>query len=293
MLHWCRGRISLRPPRGLRGALRFFLPAFAILIVAVSSSSVSAAEPADVALYKKNVAPILEQFCFTCHTGEASKGGIAFDRTPAELMENRELWLKALKMLRAEMMPPKGKKRPTAEQLQQVEEWIKTSAFKIDVKNPDPGRVTLRRLNRIEYRNTIRDLMGVDFNTDAAFPPDDTGHGFDNIGDVLTISPLLLEKYIIAARTIVGQSVPTVSLVPAEKRVPGQSFRAAGDTTAPGDGFLPLSYYKAATVSHAFQVQHAGRYQLVVDLSANETFVDGQFDYNKCRLVFKADDKAL
>src|SRR5436305_13241732 len=116
-------------------------------------------------------------------------------------------------MVRAGMMPPKNKARPTAEQLGQLETWVKGSVFQIDPKNPDPGRVTVRRLNRIEYRNTIRDLMGVSYDTDGEFPADDTGYGFDNIGDVLSLSPLLLEKYISAARAIVLQAVPTSSTV--------------------------------------------------------------------------------
>ena len=94
------------------------------------------------------------------------------------------------------IMPPAGKPRPSAAELAALEDWIKYGAFGIDPKDPDPGRVTVRRLNRVEYRNTIRDLMGVDYDTTAEFPPDDTGHGFDNIGDVLTLSPLLLEKYL-------------------------------------------------------------------------------------------------
>src|ERR1700730_17026706 len=117
-------------------------------------------------------------------------------------------------MLQAGMMPPHGKRRPSPEQIDQLEKWIKYSAFGIDPKNPDPGRVTIRRLNRTEYRNTIRDLLGVDFNATAEFPADDTGHGFDNISDVLTISPLLLEKYIAAAKSIVTQAVPLVPLMP-------------------------------------------------------------------------------
>src|SRR5207245_1688186 len=115
--------------------------------------------------------------------------------------------------------------------------------FKIDPQNPDPGRVTVRRLNRIEYRNTIRDLLGVHYDTDAEFPPDDTGHGFDNIGDVLSLSPLLLEKYIAAARAIVAQAVPLSSAVVAEKRVAGQRFRAADAAEESGEGPLSLSYY--------------------------------------------------
>src|SRR6185436_8850898 len=92
-----------------------------------------------------------------------------------------------------------------------VDAWIKTAVFKSDPHNPDPGRVTVRRLNRVEYRNSIRDLLGVEFNADVEFPPDDTGYGFDNIGDVLTVSPMLIEKYEAAAKTIVAQGVPIVS----------------------------------------------------------------------------------
>ena len=94
-------------------------------------------------------------------------------------------------------------------------------AFGLDAAHPDPGRVTLRRLNRVEYRNTIRDLTGVDFKADEEFPPDDTGHGFDNLGDVLTVSPMLLEKYLGAAQAIVTQAVPTVPKVMPERVIAG------------------------------------------------------------------------
>ena len=260
----------------------------AALCAVVLSYSASAAGPDDG--FRKHVEPVLDTFCLSCHAGPEAKGKIDFDRDGAAA--DRELWQKSLQMLRAGMMPPTGKPRPTAEQVARVEEWVKGTAFGIDPKNPDPGRVTVRRLNRVEYRNTVRDLIGVDFNADAAFPPDDTGHGFDNNGDVLTLSPLHLEKFIAAAQSIVGQAVPTAPLVPAELRLPGRRFGPA-DAKLPADGFLPLPYYKAATAAHTHRVAHAGRYQLVAELSANETFVDGQFDTNKCRLVFKADGKVL
>jgi hypothetical protein len=246
--------------------------------------------------FRRDIEPILVQSCCGCHNSELKKGGVAFDQleSGAARPENRELWWKTLKMLRAGLMPPKNKPRPSSHEIGQVENWIKTAAFQIDAKNPDPGRVTLRRLNRIEYRNTIRDLMGVHYNTDAEFPPDDTGHGFDNIGDVLSLSPLLLEKYIAAARAIVAQAVPTGSRVVAEKTIAGGRFRSAADAAEQGgEGPLSLSYYTPATVSSTFQAEHAGRYQLVLDLTANERYVDGVFDYNKCRLVFKVDGKVL
>src|SRR5207249_10497032 len=115
----------------------------------------------------------------------------------------------------------------SAEELERLELWIKFEAFGIDAKNPDPGRVTARRLNRIEYRNTIRDLMGIEFKSEVEFPPDDTGYGFDNIGDVLTVSPMLLEKYLAAAKTIVSEAVPTVSKVMPEQTISGSAFHGA------------------------------------------------------------------
>jgi hypothetical protein len=105
-------------------------------------------------------------------------------------------------------MPPAGEERPTADERSRLFDWIKFDAFGVDPQLPDPGRTTLRRLNRVEYRNTIRDLLGIDYNTLDQFPPDDSGYGFDNVSDVLSVSPLLLEKYFQAAETIVALAVP-------------------------------------------------------------------------------------
>ncbi len=267
------------------------------LLTAFAPPCVLAAGPTSSVRFQKEVKPILTQFCIGCHNAELKKGGIAFDQVDGNpaLLEDRQLWWKTLKMVRAGIMPPKNKPHPEAKQIEQIVSWIKSSAFKIDPRDPDPGRVTVRRLNRTEYRNTIRELLGVNFDTTAEFPADDTGHGFDNIGEVLTMSPLLLEKYIAAARAIVGQAVPMAPKVVAEKRLPGRSFRLAG-SAAPARGAgdsLTLSYYKPATGSLVTRAEHAGHYQVVLDLSANEKYVDGVFDYNKCRLLFKVDGKTL
>jgi hypothetical protein len=296
MRNWYLEIPLIRRPHGLSGTPLGFFWVFAILVVVVFCSSSCAAEPEGAVQFRKNIKPVLDRFCSDCHANGSRKGGVAFDQSDAvALLANRSLWWKALKMLRADLMPPRGKPRPSAQQIETIAQWIKSAAFQIDPKDPDPGHVTVRRLNRIEYRNTIRDLMGVDYNTDAAFPPDDTGHGFDNIGDVLSLSPLLLEKYIAAARSVVSRAVPMEPWVVAEKRIPGRLFAPAGSSQAGpgGDGPLPLSYCKPAVVSHKFSAKYAGRYQLIVDLTANETYVDGVFDYNKCRLLFKADGKVL
>jgi hypothetical protein len=242
--------------------------------------------------YRKDVAPFLDQHCVTCHNGHSRKAGIAFDvEDPTKLVADQATWLRALKMLQAGMMPPKGRNRPTTDELAKIESWIKFEALGINPKDPDPGRVTLRRLNRTEYRNTIRDLMGVDYNATAEFPADDTGHGFDNLGDVLSVSPLLLEKYIAAAKTIVAQAVPMQPLVPAERRIAGGHF--VGPNLRSIDGPRTLPYYKPAVVAYDLEIARSGQYQVVLELTANERYVDGQFDYNKCRASFKLGDKVL
>lgn len=252
--------------------------------------------------FRQQVQPILKEFCHDCHADGMNKGGVTLDEFASDqaLLENRELWLKALKNLRAGMMPPNKKPQPSAEQKRVIEDWIKTASFGADPANPDPGQVTVRRLNRVEYRNTIRDLLGVNFDTQAEFPPDDSGHGFDNLGEVLTLSPMLLEKYLAAAKTIVTKAVPAVSRVPAEQVIWGRDFlrdesAAAEATNGPtvSDTSLVLSYYAGASVTNIFKVERPGRYQLDLDFTANERFVDNQFDYNKCRLVFRVDGEEL
>jgi cytochrome c5 len=246
--------------------------------------------------FRRDVAPLLAKFCFDCHGNGEATAEVAFDQFASDraIIENRDLWWKALKQLRAGFMPPQGEPRPSSDDLQRLEHWIKTAVFEIDPANPDPGQVTVRRLNRVEYRNTIRDLIGVEFDTSGEFPADDTGYGFDNIGDVLTMSPLLLEKYLAAAETIVTQAVPTVSGVPPEASIVGREFRRADE---PGDlqrrDDLYLSYYTPATVTAAYVAKDGGRYQLDVHLSGHEKFVEGVFDYNKCRLLLKVDSQEL
>ena len=178
--------------------------------------------------FRSDVKPILSDFCFDCHADGAKKGGVELDafKTDADLLNNRELWFNVLKYVRSDVMPPSKKPHPSAEQKLAILNWIKSDVFQIDPAHPNPGRVTVHRLNRAEYRNTIRDLMGVDFDTTGEFPSDDSGFGFDNISDVLTLSPMLLEKYLQAADAIVSKSVPSVPYVMSEQSILGSRFTA-------------------------------------------------------------------
>ncbi len=264
------------------------LPIFALVF---SAAVLRGEEAGAAAHFRKEIEPLLSKYCYDCHADGEKKGGVAFDEFESNdaLMGGHELWLGVLKNMRAGLMPPNKKPQPSADERRKVEEWIKFEAFGIDPKNPDPGRVTVRRLNRVEYRNTIRDLMGIDFHSEAEFPPDDTGYGFDNIGDVLSISPILLEKYLTAARAIVTEAVPTVSRIVPETKLPGSRFRRENGEPGRGDT-RSMTYYEPANVGAAFDAAHAGNYKVVLELAVRGNF---DFDPGKCRVVFKINEREV
>ena len=267
--------------------------------------------PSELAVkqFHQVVEPILRDKCYDCHGDGESRAGVAFDTLDKApngnhngLLKNPELWLKVLKNTRASIMPPPDHPRPTPAEQSALENWIKFAAFGVDPSNPDPGRVTVHRLNRFEYRNTIHDLLGVDFDTDAAFPSDDIGYGFDNIADVLNTSPLLLEKYLAAAQTIVSQAVPTTSRVIPAVTALGRDFRDAKTGAPPvlddktyEDGAVAktavmTSYFNASKVSRSFPVASEGDYRVVVEqgISANFTYVPAN-----CTVTIFVDGKQM
>jgi hypothetical protein len=265
--------------------------AASFLVIAIGGGPAMASNPQAVESYRKDIQPILAKYCFDCHADGAKKGNVAFDtfKSDDELVGKHELWHAVLKNTRASIMPPAKKPRPTPEEQQVLERWIKYGAFGIDPKNPDPGRVTLRRLNRVEYRNTIRDLLGVDFDTDKEFPPDDIGYGFDNIGDVLSFSPLLAEKYMAAADKIVKAAVPAIG-----KTLPYKEFKAdsAKDKTPPQKDFKAdaakdtINFGAGGKLAFTFRAPKEGAYNVAV-----ETLIRGSFDFDPTRvhIVIKLD----
>jgi len=153
------------------------------------------------------VPALFQTFCFDCHGDGASEGDLDLDQILAQpsAVRYRERWLAVWKNLRAQTMPPAEADRPDSAARTAAVRWIERRVFRLDPAHPDPGRVTIRRLNRHEYESTIFDLLGIRFNATEAFPADDTGYGFDTIGAALSISPLLTEKYLQAAERIVKQ----------------------------------------------------------------------------------------
>jgi mono/diheme cytochrome c family protein len=190
-----------------------------VYILALSAIAMAAAEktppttataaPA-TAPFNDLIQPFFKKSCAPCHNDRNASGGVNIGLyvAPSSIQEQRDGWERILQKIRTGEMPPKGIPRPAEEQVNALMGFIHGEFEKADkALKPDPGRVTARRLNRVEYTNTIRDLLGVDFRADQDFPADDSGHGFDNIGDVLTISPVLMEKYLDAAATIASRAI--------------------------------------------------------------------------------------
>jgi mono/diheme cytochrome c family protein len=164
----------------------------------------------DAAGFDKNVKPILKNTCSGCHNATLTSGGVNLlpYMEASTVAQDRPSWDRILQKIESGEMPPKGVPRPPQAQIAALTAFIHGEFDKADAAvKPDPGRVTARRLNRNEYRNTIRDLLAVDFRADKDFPTDDSGYGFDNIADILTISPVLMDKYMTAAETIASRAL--------------------------------------------------------------------------------------
>ncbi len=157
-----------------------------------------------------SVRPFIAKYCVDCHSADEAKGGITLDDLPkpADFVLDRPVWSKVVGQIKAKGMPPQDADQPPDDERTKVAQWLASAMNNIDCSGPrPPGKPTIRRLNRVEYNNTLRDLLAIDFKPAENFPADDVGEGFDNIGDVLSISPLLLEKYLEASQQVAERAI--------------------------------------------------------------------------------------
>jgi hypothetical protein len=218
-----------------------------LLLSPLSSQSA----PADD--FSKNIQPLLSKYCTKCHGGSPGKpkADLNLVRFTAEsqVRAERKLWKEAILKLQSHEMPPEEcKVQPTPKEREDLVAAIQTALSRIDPNAPlNPGRVTVRRLNRAEYSNTIRDLVAIDFDPAEDFPSDDVGYGFDNIGDVLSISPVLMERYLTAAETIVQRSFPVDPPKPTDNHT-GAKYLEPASSNVPQTKFRPLRAEKGDAV---------------------------------------------
>ncbi len=245
-----------------------------VLLVILVQTAFSAPPPAagakgsDESLeraFRHRIAPFLQKHCADCHGPDAQEGEIALHKyhTAASLADDAATWTRVLAMLRSGAMPPEDAAQPSETQRRQVASLIEKAVYRINCDElPDPGRVTIRRLNRAEYNNTIRDLVGVSFRPADDFPSDDVGGGFDNIGDVLTLPPLLMEKYLAAAERIAEEAIVADATVFVKSQFRDRSqLQSRGQANYDSDR-RRWTLWPGASLGTDFDFRRTGEYQL-------------------------------
>jgi mono/diheme cytochrome c family protein len=233
------------------------------------SSSPASIEPNE--FFRSKVAPFVQAYCSDCHGPDEPEAGIALTefKDAGSMLTARKAWRLAGAKLQAGEMPPSDHYlQPKREQATAIADWIEAELRRTVCSGPvNPGRVTIRRLNRAEYNNTIRDLVGIDFKPAEDFPSDDVGYGFDNIGDVLSMPSMLLEKYLAAAETIVEKAivVDDPDKAPAQ-RVLGARLEGAGN---PGEEDT-RNFFSEGEASIRLEVPREGEYLLTVQASGDQ-----------------------
>src|SRR5271169_1216409 len=166
---------------------------------------------------------LLDQYCAGCHNEKAKAGGLVLDKLDVDHPgQNAETWEKVIRKLQAGMMPPSGARRPERGALNAFTAKLASGIDQAAATHLNPGTTALHRLNRAEYANSVRDLLGLEVDATTLLPPDDSSEGFDNIADVLGVSPALLERYVSAASKIARVAVgdPSISPMTSTFRVP-------------------------------------------------------------------------
>ncbi len=209
---------------------------------------------------------VLTQYCVTCHNERLRTGGLALDTIPIENVgEHADVWEKVVRKLRSGAMPPNGRPRPEAPVIAQLVQNLEHSLDEAAAAHPDPGRPAIHRVNRAEYGNAVRDILGLEIDSRGLLPADDANEqGFNNIADSLSMSPALLERYLSASRTItrLALGLPPATPVTDSYRLPqklSQDARMSED--------LPFGSRGGLAIRHTFPVE--GEYEIVIELQRN------------------------
>ena len=205
---------------------------------------------------------VLDRYCVVCHNEQALTAGLALDKMDIEqVSEGAPVWEKVLRKLRGRAMPPAGMPRPDEATYNSLANYLETE---LDGAKPNPGRPVLHRLNRAEYTNAIRDLLALEIDGTSLLPADDSGYGFDNIGDVLSVSPMLLERYMSAARQISRLAIGDHRGRPDSQTYDVPRFLGQEDRTSED---LPFGSRGGIAVHHFFPVD--GDYLIKVRLKTS------------------------
>ncbi|MBI3048219.1 MAG: DUF1592 domain-containing protein [Acidobacteria bacterium] len=239
-----------------------------IVTVALAAATGSAAQQPSAILDSPASSPhraVFDRYCVTCHNERLRTGGLSLEKLDVtRVAEAPEVWEKVVGKLRSGAMPPDGMPRPAAATLDRLVTYLETSLDSAAAARPNPGRPSLRRLTRTEYRNAIRDLLAVEVDTPALLPSDDSRFGFDNIGSALTLSPLLAERYLAVARQVRRLALGDATLRPALETYEVSQHLIQDDRA--GDD-LPFGTRGGIAVRHHFPAD--GEYVFKIRLQRN------------------------
>ena len=286
-----------KDPRALQPA--FSTRTLLVALIALAHPSLEAANadtpPASVASEHEQ---LLETYCSRCHNDERLAGNWSLSAVHISDLStgaNLAQWEKILRMMSRGEMPPPSRPQPSLEARTSFGHWLESSLDAYAAAHPNPGRATLRRLNRAEYANAVRDLLALNVDVSRLLPADDSGYGFDNIADVLTVSPTLMDRYLAVASKVsrlavgLGPGKPYVTsyTIPKDgsiknQGIPSYDERASDDLPldsrgggafsyyAPYDGFYEISGYLNANTNNEVDRLKDNRVSLRVPLKAGE-----------------------
>jgi len=262
---------------------------------AAGATKVAAGPVDEQAQYKA----LITRYCVSCHNGRMASGGLTLHDLDFNAEgEGAAKLERVVRKLRGRMMPPPGMPRPDDTTTGKFVDWMEAHLDAAGAKNPDPGHVALHRLNRKEYANAVRDLFDLDVNPEALLPQDDTSDGFDNLADVLQVSPSFLDQYISAARTVAIEAVGDLRMKPSivslkppagvnqNAYIPGLPLGTRGgmvtDYVFPADGDYELTF--TGSVANPYDDPIRDDRFLAV--------IDGKIVYDSAKADEKPDPKA-
>jgi mono/diheme cytochrome c family protein len=271
-----------------------------ILVCATTFSLAQTSRPGSVPADAANsLQPFISSNCYTCHSSQTKTAGLDLESAASRsssILQDRTTWENVLAKLKSGQMPPKGTPRPEEKGLQAVIHQLEGALLAAETSaKPDPGHIAPHRLNRTEYNNTVRDLLGVGTHPADDFPQDDSVYGFDNIADSLTISSLLMEKYMAAAEKIADTAIFGPDLKPEPVRIdvaiprrmettnsvqittPAYYSMSNYDVTGLSQpGSYHLSYQLPVTAEYVFRITGAGNRPAGSEPTQVEFWVDGK-----------------
>lgn len=208
---------------------------------------------------------VLDRYCVTCHNERLQTGNLALDTVNIDnIHEDAAVWEKVLQKLQTQSMPPPGRPRPDQATYEAFASWTEDALDRASAADPNPGRPTIHRLNRLEYTNAIRDLLGLEVDPQALLPGDDLAYGFDNNADILTVAPGLLERYMSAARKVSRLAVGDPSIEADVVRYPMSALLTQDERMSEE---LPFGSRGGAAIRHHFPLD--GEYVVRVELQGN------------------------